>query len=74
MSESTETRPPLLRIVRGEPSVEEIAALVAVLSAGSVARRSASPAPAFGWSARSGLVRRPPSPGHGGWRASALPR
>jgi len=74
MVDGPEKSPPFLRIVRGEPSVEEIAALVAVLSAASGAREAAAPAPAFAWSARSTLLRRSLAPGHGGWRASASPR
>ncbi len=74
MADQPETSPPFLRIVRGEPSVEDIAALVAVLSAAAVARQVAAPAPAYAWSAPSRVVRAPVSPGPGGWRASALPR
>lgn len=74
MGDEPERSPTFLRIVRGEPSVEEIAALVAVLSAGSGAHEAASPAPAFGWSARSSLMRSALPAGHGGWRASALRR
>ncbi|MDQ3576506.1 MAG: acyl-CoA carboxylase subunit epsilon [Actinomycetota bacterium] len=70
----TETSPPFLRIVRGDPSPEEIAALVAVLSAASGNRKTAAPAPAYGWSATSRLLRSSPSPGPGGWRASAFTR
>ncbi|MGI8627136.1 MAG: acyl-CoA carboxylase subunit epsilon [Geodermatophilaceae bacterium] len=74
MRDDPELSPPFLQIVRGEPSVEEIAALVAVLSAGSGARKATAPAPVFGWSARSSLMRTSLSAGHGGWRASTLGR
>ena len=63
-----------LRIVRGEPTAEELAAVVAVLTA-----RSAAPAPPDAaappslWSARGPLLRRPVQPGPGAWRASGLP-
>jgi Acyl-CoA carboxylase epsilon subunit len=69
-------RRPLLRVVRGSPSDEELAALTAVVLAvaarggetrSSVARPSA-------WSEKSALMRRTPYPGPGAWRASALPR
>jgi hypothetical protein len=65
---------PALFIVRGDPSAEEIAALVAVLSA-----RTASPGATKArtlrseWSSRSRLVRAPLQRA-GGWRASARPR
>ena len=66
------TDTPYLRVVRGEPTAEELAALVAVLAA-----RSAPPAPAAGprsaWAdpaRRLGLTSRP---GPGAWRRSALP-
>jgi acyl-CoA carboxylase epsilon subunit len=67
---------PVIAVVAGSPTTEEIAALVAVL------RALAGPASAPGagrtirseWSARSRLVRQPLARGPGGWRASALPR
>jgi len=69
-------RAPVLRIVRGDPSPEQIAALVAVFAA-----RAASAGAAGGravmrseWSARSRLLRAPLPRGPGGWRASGLPR
>ncbi|MDQ3504110.1 MAG: acyl-CoA carboxylase subunit epsilon [Actinomycetota bacterium] len=73
MDTEPEVAAPFLRIVRGEPSVEDIAALVAVLSAAAGARQSAGPA-AGAWSARSRFVRAPLSSSPGGWRSSALPR
>jgi Acyl-CoA carboxylase epsilon subunit len=62
--------------VRGTPSAEEMAALVAVLSART---RSAGAARSgetgrSSWSARSRLLREPIARAPGGWRASALPR
>lgn len=63
--------PPFLRIARGEPSLEELAALVTVLSAASGSRKAAVPAPGHGWSARSGFVRTALHAGPGGWLASA---
>jgi hypothetical protein len=72
---STEPTPPtrpVLRVVRGEPRPEELAALVAVLAA-----RTAPPAgeperePGL-WADRSAALRRPLQPGPGAWRAAAL--
>jgi len=66
---------PVLRIVAGQPTAEETAAVVVVLSALASQPAAASPAPARSqWAARSRLLREPVSPGPGGWRASALPR
>jgi hypothetical protein len=68
--------PPLLRVVRGDATAEEIAALVAVLLARSADAKAPSPARSVSgsWADRSGLLRRPLSPGPGAWRRSALPR
>ena len=69
-----------LRVVRGEPTAEELAALVTVLAARSTAAADGAgtePAePASGWTDRARYVR-PGRLGFGsrtGWRASALPR
>lgn len=71
-SEAEQQRP-LLRVVRGDATAEEVAAVVAVLAAlrpaGPPARR-----PAPGWAAPHRQVRRTPPHGPGGWRSSALPR
>ena len=69
-----------LRVVRGEPTAEELAALVAVLAARSAADAdgaAAEPAgPVSGWTDRARYVRSGRL-GFGswtGWRASAMPR
>jgi Acyl-CoA carboxylase epsilon subunit len=65
---------PVLRVVRGDASPEEIAALVAVL-ASRAAVADVAPEPArSAWSDRSAVLRRPVFPGPGAWRSSALPR
>jgi hypothetical protein len=64
---------PLLRIVRGNPSPEEIAALTAVvpsLGGGEPPPPRRTPE----WSARHRKVRRTLPHGPGGWRSSGLPR
>jgi hypothetical protein len=60
---------PLLRIVRGEPAAEELAALMAVVAARAVGPRPES-TPGSAWTDRARLVRRTPAPGPGAWRAS----
>ena len=66
---------PRLTIVRGDPTPEEIAALVTVLTAQlqSSGQARADAAPRYGWSSRSRMVRGPILRGPGAWRASALP-
>lgn len=67
---------PLLRIVRGQPTELELAALTAVL-ASAAARTGARPqqgAPRSAWANRAGLLRRPLPHGQGAWRSSVLPR
>jgi Acyl-CoA carboxylase epsilon subunit len=71
----TEETRPFLRIVRGTPDDEELAALTVVLAGLAAADRpSEEPAPRSRWADRSVLVRRPLPFGPGAWRASGLPR
>lgn len=64
-----------LRVESGDPTAEELAAVVAVLAA----RRAASPTEAASdvarsaWRDRSRLVRSMPWPAPGAWRLSARP-
>jgi hypothetical protein len=63
-----------LQVVRGDPTPEEIAALVTVLTAR--ARETAKPGPSqrrSAWAAPSRRLRRPLPHGPGAWRNSALP-
>jgi acyl-CoA carboxylase epsilon subunit len=66
---------PILRVVRGDATPEEIAALVAVLLARSAGAEASGPARSVSgpWTDRSGQIRRPLAPGPGAWRRSALP-
>jgi len=69
---------PYLRVVRGEAGPEEIAALVATLTAIAAVRsraaEEAKPAPVPSqWNARPRLLRAPLYPAIGAWRRSALP-
>ena len=61
---------PLLRVVRGEPSAEELAALTSVVAALSQRRDRPRPTPVGAWASRSDAVRRPLHHGPGGWHAS----
>jgi len=66
---------PVLRIVKGDPTAEEIAALVAVLSARAAAVGGEEPPPRRSeWAGHERRMRRPVHPSPGGWRASAFPR
>jgi hypothetical protein len=72
---SPDERRALFRIVRGEPSDEEVAALTAVLlAAASAAQPATGPPVRDRWSDPAARMRRPLHPGPGAWRASALPR
>jgi len=66
---------PLLRIVRGTPDDDELAALAAVVAGIAAGRRAAVPVVAARsrWADRAALVRRPLPHGPGAWRASGLP-
>ncbi|HEX4289742.1 MAG TPA: acyl-CoA carboxylase subunit epsilon [Trebonia sp.] len=72
---------PYLRVVRGDASPEEIAALIPTLTAlatltaaAARAAASAEPQPAApNWNSRARLLRSPVHPAAGGWRRSALP-
>jgi hypothetical protein len=74
MSESEE---PLLRVVRGQPSDEELAALTvavaAVLAARARAARQHGTGPTANWASHARARRVPPAPGPQAWRRSALP-
>jgi hypothetical protein len=72
-SDATEPAQPLLRIVSGTPTPEEVAALVAVLAA-SDGGDAPAPRRTPAWSRPERLVRATHRHGPGGWRASGLPR
>jgi hypothetical protein len=69
----TVSESPLLRVVTGDPSPEELAALVAVLT--SLGGSDAAPTRRTPfWNAPRRLVRSTHRHGPGAWRASGLPR
>jgi acyl-CoA carboxylase epsilon subunit len=68
---------PFISVVRGQPTEAELAAVVTVLAARSIAAATV-PAPArasrSSWSDTSRLMRESIAPSAGAWRRSALPR
>jgi hypothetical protein len=68
----SESSPPLLRVVRGAPTDEELAALVVVF-AGRGTTADQARAERSAWLDRSAALRQPLHPGPGAWRASGLP-
>jgi hypothetical protein len=63
-----------LRVVRGDPSDEELAALVAVVTSLNTATPDEPAQARSAWADRRALVRAPLPHGPGAWRASGLPR
>lgn len=63
---------PLLRVVRGNPTPEELAALIAVVASRGTEVEPEAAAPSL-WASRGAGLRRPLRPGRGAWRASGLP-
>ena len=64
---------PVLRVISGSPTPEEIATIIAVVCARGPVRTQ--PAPSFSlWAHRSRQTRPALRPGYGAWRASAMPR
>ena len=67
---------PLLRVVRGQPTDEEAAALAVVLAAKLAARPArgrAERAAVGGWADRARAMRAPLTQGPGAWRNAARP-
>ncbi len=66
---------PLLRVIHGDATPEEIAALVAVLTMRAAGDEAPSPdrSAQNSWSDRSRALRDPLVPGPGAWRRSGLP-
>ena len=61
---------PLLRVVSGSPTAEEVAALTVVVAALSQRRTRRRPAPVGAWAAHGDAHRTPLRQGPGGWRAA----
>jgi hypothetical protein len=67
---------PVLRVIGGDATAEEIAALVAVLTAAAAGPRPGAPAARAGrprpvWNDRAAQLRRPFGHGPGAWRRNA---
>jgi len=67
-------QPPLLRVLRGEPTADELAALVAVVAARRTVACDPAPTARSAWGHPSRAVRPPLRPAPEGWRTSARPR
>jgi hypothetical protein len=67
-----EERRALFRVVKGDPTPEELAALTVVLAAASGGEAPAPKRRSL-WGQPAAGIRRPLQPGPGAWRASALP-
>ena len=69
---------PVLEVVAGQPSAEELAALTVALSAvfarGGPAQAALPGRAPPGWADRSAMMGAPPRPGPDAWRRSARPR
>ncbi|MGH3415189.1 MAG: acyl-CoA carboxylase subunit epsilon [Actinocrinis sp.] len=71
---SAESAPPVFSVVRGEPTDEELAALITVIASLRGAEdEEPAPRTTSGWTDRARYVRTPLRPSPNGWRASALP-
>jgi hypothetical protein len=62
------------RVVRGEPSDAELAALTVVLAAAQAPAATTTSGPASRWNDPAARVRRSPTPGPGAWRTTYWPR
>ncbi|MFG1926597.1 acyl-CoA carboxylase subunit epsilon [Cryptosporangium sp. NPDC048952] len=71
---TTKDDEPVIRVLRGVPTAEELAALVGVLAARSAAVSSAPPRPRELWRRQEARIGAPLAAGPGAWRASGLPR
>ncbi|CAB4763136.1 unannotated protein [freshwater metagenome] len=67
------SRPPLLRVISGEPTEEELAAIIAAVSTRSSGTAPTTPTFSL-WARKSRQVRPAQRPGFGAWRASTMPR
>jgi len=64
---------PLLRVISGSPTPEEIATIIAIVSTRGASAPQAPPTWSL-WARKSRQVRPAQRPGFGAWRASMMPR
>jgi hypothetical protein len=69
-----ESTPPLLRVVSGDPTPEELAIILAVVSARGGASKSSEPKRLSLWASKGRQTRPSLGAGFGSWRASSMPR
>jgi hypothetical protein len=69
-SSSGRDEPPLLRVLSGSPTDEELAALTVVVAALAQERPRRRTTPVGGWASPADRHRQPLRSGPGGWRAS----
>ena len=73
-SMSPESDVPVFSVIKGNPTEEELAALVAVLALRSSRGERSRPSASAGWSAYWRSVRAPVQPGPEAWRMSGRPQ
>ena len=71
---ATEVAQPILRVVKGDLTPEELAALVAVISVRNSAAARTNPEALSAWGHPAAKARKPHQVGPGAWRQSALGR
>lgn len=70
MTDTPQPQRPLLRVLKGEPTAEELAALTVVVAALSQRRARRRTVPVRRWADPADAHQRPLRPGPGGWRSS----
>jgi hypothetical protein len=69
-----ETGKPLLRVISGDPTPEELATIIAIVSARASASAPREPRTLSLWASKGRQTRPSVRPGFGAWRASSMPR
>ena len=69
-----ESSPPMLRVISGDPTPEELAIILAVVSARGGAVKPREPKTLSLWASKGRQTRPSLGAGFGSWRASSMPR
>jgi len=69
-----ESLPPVLRVISGDPTPEELAIILAVVSARGGAVKPSAPKRLSLWASKGRQTRPSLGAGFGSWRASSMPR